>query len=1082
MGIDQDMVIKLRSEMDSAIKEVKRLNKELVSLEKTSGKNTKSFKESEESYKRIGKSVSSLTKQLGALATAYLSFQGAKELISTTSDLEKGFIEISKTTGITGDSLKVLEDDIFNLSTSMAGVSVEELQGVAATAGQLGIQGSKDILEFTRVISMMGTATDLTAEQAAEAMAGLGKSLGVPIQEFERLGSTIDKVSDNSNASAANLVEYSQRIAGMGKTFGLTADEVIALGATLKDVGISAELGGTAISKVMLKMVRDTKGFADASGVEFGQFAQLIENKPVKALEVFLTSLSKLSKGAKIQVLDDLKLTSSGAIQTVLKLSDGVDSLTKNLNTAKTEWKTNTALMKSYTTASSGFDAQMDTFYNQVKDLAYKIGEDLLPGLKDAVKGTGDWIASLDKKKVSEFTQTVKTAGTTLKNLARDAKIAHDYTAPDEQFGEGAGIFTVLGDHLLALAHAYNEVSYDANDLNDVMKAQEQKFNGVTHAIDNMALTSGNLDALKQSIADIVAENDKLIKQYNATHSKKQQAAAAELTKKNEALKESLNKLNTDPAYKNLAKDIDKASDSTKKLSDATKKYTEAEVKELEKLNDKRVKDTEKTIDKLDKSEKKLADDIVKINQKLQQELKKISNDRFKTNQNIETKIAELKRGVLNEDAAYYDRQREAEKALSDAKLALKAGELEKYKYYIDQYQSLVTDSAGKEIKINDRVAVSADETRRRGIEGLKNIQQLENAYYTQKEQLAKDAHNQALAQKELELDAIKVQLEAQRALLLASKELTEALTGKSVDIDTSSIDAGIAKIEGLKQGLQYITSMPVSPAIDNTPIDTTKQKVEELKTLTLNGITLQVDANTNPADFGIKKLVTKNNGNEITMELNPEWEKAQKDLNVFRNAEEKEPIKTELIIDISDAEVNIDKIQQPTASKHIVDDNVPSVLSEINKLKITTHSEHIIHERIIPARAGGGLVPKMKAPQYLATGGRFTGSGRVPGYDPTDSDKVNAKLTGGEFVIKRRAVDAIDPKVLHDINNMRFNLPKLPRYAEGGLVGAGSTSTQVSPGQTPINLNIGGKTFTTMADKDIAEAVMRHIDSEGGL
>jgi len=1068
---ENEYLIKVKADTDKAIKEINKLNKELADLKKTSSNSVKSSKDIEQSYKKLGKTTAVLSKQIATLATAYLSFQGAKEIVSITSELQSGFIEVAKTTGITGDAFKELEQDIFKLSTSMAGVSVEELQGVAATAGQLGIQGSKDILEFTRVIAMMGTATDLTAQQAAEAMAGLGHSLDVPVQEFERLGSTIDKVSDNSSASAANLVEYSQRIAGVGKTFGLTADEVIAFGATLKDVGISAELGGTALSKVMLEMIRNVDGFAKASGVSLEEFSTLIKDKPVKALELFLTSLSKLDKSAKVQVLDDLKLKSSGATQTILKLSDGMDLLTKNLNTAKTEWKSNTALMKSYTTASSGFDAQMDTFKNQIKELAYKVGVELLPYIQDLAKDTGKWVESIDNKKIETFATSIKTLAESFGYLIEKAKTAHDYTAPDFLFGDGVGIVEVLGTHLLALSHAFNEVTYDATKLNDAMNEQKQKFDGAAYAINNMALTSNNLDALKQSISDIISENEKLIKQYNATHSQKQKAAALELVKVNKELKETLTKLNTDEAYKNLSKDIDKADDASKKLADTTKKYTETEIKELSKLNLKRVKDAEKTSKSLAKTEEKLAKEIVTLNQNLAKELASIANDRFKLNQDIESRIAELKRGALSEDAAYYDKQKEAERVLSDAKIALKNNEFEKYKYFIDQYDKLVTDSAGQEIKVGKKVAVSGEETRKRAIDGLNNIQQLENAYLDKKQAAAQAVHDQEVANKKIEIDLVKLNIEAQLELIkLAAEPITPTT-------DLTPLNNLLAKIDGLKTGLDSIQSTPAKVSVDSTSVDVAKQKVEEVKTLTLNGVTLEVTANTTPADFDINKLVTKVGKDSIEMDVNPKYTDAQKKLDEFRKSEDSKDVTVGVDADTSSAGKKIATLKKPTDSLHKVVPNTTAAQRAIDNLKKPTSSTHTVYERVVPARSLGGRIP-----QKLATGGRFTGSGKVPGYDATDSDRVNAKLTGGEYVINRRAVDKIGLDTLHAINQFRFNIPK---FATGGLVGnapSQNTVATVPKNFGTLNLAVGDKTFPALVPEEVADALTKYINTQGGL
>ena len=1071
MASDNELLIKVKAETSKATKEIGRLTKEVDKLSKQTKKTSKNTDAINKSFTGINKITKSLTSSLAKLGTAYLSFQGAKQLITTTAELEKGFIEVSKTTGITGDALKELEDDIFDLATSMAGVSIEELQGVAATAGQLGIQGSKDILEFTRVITMMGTATDLTAEQAAEAMAGLGKSLGVPIEEFERLGSTIDKVSDNSNASAANLVEYAQRIAGVGKTFGLTADEVIAFGATLKDVGISAELGGTALGKVMLEMLKDTEAFAKASGVSFDEFSDLVQNEPVKALETFISALGKLDKSARIKALDDLGLKSSGVTQTMLKLADATDTLSKNLNTANTEWKTNTALMKSYTTASSGFDAQMETLKNQIKELGYKIGKDLLPPLAEVAKQTGNFIESMDLSRIKAFTTYIGDTVTMISKLKEAYNNLPDFDwlpknvtpsiTPGPSIGEALDLYSELKIRYEEMFSASQQLEEQTLKTNLALAGSGGVFVG----------TAEDMETLKKNILSLIEENNKLIQQWT-------DKSPTIFKDKIEELQGKVGELAD--AYSSL----DEGAIVFEKIAKATKKTAE----ETEKLNKQRIKNTEKTLTSLEKSEQKLAKDIVGINKKLIAELANIANERFKMNQDIESRIAELKRGALSDDAAYYDRQKEAEKALADAKIAIKAGEFEKYKYYINQYESLVTDSAGKEIKINDKVAVSADETRQRAIDGLKNIQQLENVYLDEKEAASK----LVLQQKQLELDATIALMEAQRASLLLMKQLAEELTGNKLDIDTSAVDMAIEKAKALRLDLDNIKNTPATIKTDTTQIDIAKQKIEEIKTLTINGTTLEVDADTTAADFGIKKLITKTNGDEITMDVNPEYAEAEKTLKEFRENESNTTLHTEVLVDTKKAEASLSKLAKPTKSEHKVNPNTTQAQSAIDKLKQPTSSVHTVYERVVPARANGGLIPTQKlatVPAY-ARGGVFRGSGKVPGDDPTNSDDVNAVLTGGEFVIKRSAVKKIGLPTLRGLNAIvdssaikSFKMPKIKGYAEGGLVGgSSSTQTTITPAQTPINLNIGGQSFKVMSDLDVAEALTRHIDTQGGF
>ena len=393
---DNELLIKVRADSDKATKELGRLTKEVDKLTKQVGKSNKTWSNNKKSFDSVSKATASFNKQLAGLAATYLSFQGAKQLVQTTADVESGFIGVAKTTGLVGEEFKKLENELLNMSTSMAGVELSGLQSVAETAGQLGISGVDNILEFTRVITMMGTATDLSAEDAATAMAKLGNSMGIPVEEFERLGSVINELSNNTTATANDLVNMGQRISGTGKTFGLTADEVLAFSATLTDVGMSAELGGTAISKVMVQMLKDTEGFAEASGVSLEEFSDTIKNKPIEALKLFISELGKLEKGAKIQTLDDLGLKSSGVTQTMLKLSNATDTLTKNLALAGDEWVRNTSLQTEYETAASGLEAQWKRVENSLTVLGYKVGQELLPMFKELIDDTVRWFDTLD--------------------------------------------------------------------------------------------------------------------------------------------------------------------------------------------------------------------------------------------------------------------------------------------------------------------------------------------------------------------------------------------------------------------------------------------------------------------------------------------------------------------------------------------------------------------------------------------------------------------------------------------------------------------------------------------------------------
>lgn len=134
-------------------------------------------------------------------------------------------------------------------------------------------------------------------------------------------------------------------------------------------------------------------------------------------------------------------------------------------------------------------------------------------------------------------------------------------------------------------------------------------------------------------------------------------------------------------------------------------------------------------------------------------------------------------------------------------------------------------------------------------------------------------------------------------------------------------------------------------------------------------------------------------------------------------------------------------------------------------------------------------------------SGSGFASGGRVFGPGTSTSDSIFARLSRGEFVVKTRAVEHYGPQLFAALNSMRlpkdflrgFNLggivdnlnhsmrsmAPVPAFAGGGLAvaprgGGGNTGSERQ--RTPINLNIGGQTFQTMADGEVAAALTRTI------
>ena len=230
------------------------------------------------------------------LMLSYIAISAGKNFINNIATLEKGWIGVAKTTGMAGEEMETLKTSIRDLSVEMKGVSIEDFQAITQTAGQLGIRGTANLREFTRVTAMMAVATDLTAEEAARDFAQIINVMGLTVAEAETLGSVMNELSNTSVATASDISNLTLRMGGAARNLGLTSAEVMALAATLRGMGVDLQVGGTAMSQVFQKMLTNTADFASVAGIELSTFKRLIEDNPIAAVKLLAENMSKMGK------------------------------------------------------------------------------------------------------------------------------------------------------------------------------------------------------------------------------------------------------------------------------------------------------------------------------------------------------------------------------------------------------------------------------------------------------------------------------------------------------------------------------------------------------------------------------------------------------------------------------------------------------------------------------------------------------------------------------------------------------------------------------------------------------------------
>ncbi len=320
------------------------------------------------------------------------------------ADFESSFAGVRKTVDATEAEFEKLSQGFRDMAKEIP-VNVNELNRVGEAAGQLGIK-TENILGFTRTMADLGVATNLSAEQAATSLARLANITGLPQDQFDRLGSTIVALGNNFATTEAEIVEMGLRIAGAGEQIGLAEGQILAISTALSSVGISAEAGGTAISKVMINMAsavsaggESLQQFASVAGMSGQDFARVFRDDAATAINSFVVGLGDMqaSGGDVLGTLAAMGIEEVRMRDALLRAASSGDLLTRALDLQANAWSKNTALTKEAEQRYKTFSSQLTIFGNRLRDIGITLGTALLPILQDVLDAAQPLVDLMEK-------------------------------------------------------------------------------------------------------------------------------------------------------------------------------------------------------------------------------------------------------------------------------------------------------------------------------------------------------------------------------------------------------------------------------------------------------------------------------------------------------------------------------------------------------------------------------------------------------------------------------------------------------------------------------------------------------------
>lgn len=358
---------------------------------------------------KIMQTVGQNTKALGGFMTRYITtpvVAAGTGIVKTAMDTEEAFAGVEKAIGGTAEEMAAIQDSIIDMSKRKP-FDVTEIADVVQTAGQLGV-AKDNVISFTEAVLDLGAvSSDLDAATAAEQMAKYFNIAGLDTSEenVRAFTSTVFELGNTTATSEGAILEMSMRIAAAGHQVGMTDADILGLAATLSSVGLEAQAGGSAISKLLSRIdvavatgSAEIKDFANIAGMSVDDFVAVWQDAPTTALGNFINGLAQMSDEgiSSIAVLDDMGISELRLRDTILRTVNANDLFNETMAASNKEWKSANSLSNSAAKRYDTTKNKLKLLLNNLKAVALQFADAIMPTLDKWIEKIGEWVEKFD--------------------------------------------------------------------------------------------------------------------------------------------------------------------------------------------------------------------------------------------------------------------------------------------------------------------------------------------------------------------------------------------------------------------------------------------------------------------------------------------------------------------------------------------------------------------------------------------------------------------------------------------------------------------------------------------------------------
>lgn len=352
------------------------------SFDIATGKVTTFTKEASTGLKKTNSALSVFAGTLGAIAVSRgiaIINQQIQESIQLAIDFDKALIGVEKTTGLTGKALEDLGKDTLKLSKTIPKSAVELLK-LEKIAGQLGVRGSANLLKFSETMVRLEASTDIVGEEGAQSILKILNITEEGVDKIENFGSAVSFLGNNYNVTESQIVKAGQNIAAATSRFDLSSADVLSLATATTELGIRAELSGSAVGRGFRAIDKSIKEggksfelLQQLTGLTGDQLKKTFEQDATQVFTKFIAGLGK-NLGDSSAILEKFGLAGEEIEKVLPSLAKKSDRLTASVADSNTEFAKNTSLIRESAAAFKSLEAREEIADNKLDALAKTVG------------------------------------------------------------------------------------------------------------------------------------------------------------------------------------------------------------------------------------------------------------------------------------------------------------------------------------------------------------------------------------------------------------------------------------------------------------------------------------------------------------------------------------------------------------------------------------------------------------------------------------------------------------------------------------------------------------------------------------